>query len=303
MTADLCKSQLKEEEFLSLLPRIMEFKDCQQDLLDLMKSDVPFSYKHLLSISVFLTLLCLAYGMALSESSLAPGLFVIMELVLLGMLDVSAELWNPFRSKNLEPTLELWKQDFLTALRTILNYQHDGAREQWRSELEEEHSANPNFLAFPDQLHDFLEGSRRLESSAEEHPRSTPDARTELLSPLEGAGEADASSVPWGVSPVAGIHVGLAKKALRAFTPSCKNMEQLDVPRFPMYLLFICTKNCLTGDLVERRKPYPSWGWLGTDLVGENPRLVKLLICFLALLKMIDGLWFFTFWALLKAFF
>lgn len=86
MTADLCKSQLKEEDLMLMLTRIMHFKQCQQELLDLVQgSQVPFQFRHLLNVMVFLTLLCLAYGMALSESCLAPVLFIIMELVLLGM--------------------------------------------------------------------------------------------------------------------------------------------------------------------------------------------------------------------------
>jgi len=44
-----------------------------------------FFHRHLLSITVFLNLLFLAYGMALSESTMAPGIFIVMDLVLLGM--------------------------------------------------------------------------------------------------------------------------------------------------------------------------------------------------------------------------
>eukprot|EP00913_Durusdinium_trenchii_P002070 g1912.t2 len=37
MTADLCKSQLKEEDLMLMLTRIMHFKQCQQELLDLVQ--------------------------------------------------------------------------------------------------------------------------------------------------------------------------------------------------------------------------------------------------------------------------
>lgn len=51
-------------------------------LLDLWRCLI---HRHLLSITVFLNLLFLAYGMALSESTMAPGIFIVMDLVLLGM--------------------------------------------------------------------------------------------------------------------------------------------------------------------------------------------------------------------------
>lgn len=57
-------------------------RDCMGCLLDLWRCLI---HRHLLSITVFLNLLFLAYGMALSESTMAPGIFIVMDLVLLGM--------------------------------------------------------------------------------------------------------------------------------------------------------------------------------------------------------------------------
>eukprot|EP00438_Fugacium_kawagutii_P007176 Skav225017 [mRNA] locus=scaffold3954:23320:27965:- [translate_table: standard] len=145
MTADLSRAQLKEEEFLGvgkhmfgrfveMLHGIMSFKESLQELCDLSSLDVPIQYKHLLSLTVFLNLLFLAYGMALSDSAMAPTIFIVMDLALLGMLDVAHQLWNPFRSKSLEFALEEWKEDFRNGLRTILNYQHAGATQQWKQD-------------------------------------------------------------------------------------------------------------------------------------------------------------------------
>ncbi|CAK9034616.1 unnamed protein product [Durusdinium trenchii] len=174
-TAELCKSQLEEEEFQKLLVAIMNFKECQQELLDLAKLEVPFSYQHLLKVMVFLTLFFLAYGMALSESSMAPGLFIIMELVLLGMLDLSVDLWNPFRSKNLFFTMDQWKEDFRFSLHTILNYEHAGPDDHWEPELEEEKNfANPNLLSNPNQLQQWLEGDSPIIDGLS--PRDSPRA-------------------------------------------------------------------------------------------------------------------------------
>jgi len=174
MTAELSKSQLKDEEFLEVLKSILHYKECHQELLDLTMMKVPFQYKHLLSITVFLNLLFLAYGMALSESTMAPGIFIVMDLVLLGMLDVAEQLWNPFRSKSLEFTLDQWKEDFRDGLRTILNYQHAGANEQWKHELQEEYSANPNLGAYPQHVKHLLEG-KNFEEVRQEAPAASPE--------------------------------------------------------------------------------------------------------------------------------
>lgn len=41
-------------------------------------------------------------------------------------------------------------------LDSILNHEHDGVREQWRAELEDEHLANPNLLAQPEQVSELF---------------------------------------------------------------------------------------------------------------------------------------------------
>lgn len=176
MTAELTKSQLTEEEFLKTLQRILSYKELHQELLDLTTLQVPVQYKHLLSLTVFLNLLFLAYGMALSDSTMAPGIFIVMDLSLLGMLDVAQQLWNPFRSKSLEFALEEWKDDFRSGLHTILNYQHAGATQQWKQELDEEQRANPNLLAYPQHVERLLEGKSK--------PTSAPDEGEQLADPL-----------------------------------------------------------------------------------------------------------------------
>ncbi|CAK9021123.1 Uncharacterized protein SCF082_LOCUS15204 [Durusdinium trenchii] len=172
MTADLCKSQLKEEDLMLMLTRIMHFKQCQQELLDLVQgSQVPFQFRHLLNVMVFLTLLCLAYGMALSESCLAPVLFIIMELVLLGMLDVCRELWNPFRSEHLDFRMLQWKETFRRSLRLVTVEHHGSDSGQWQAELEEERRAMPDLMLY--EVHrELREDAPPLEitvAKAEEH--------------------------------------------------------------------------------------------------------------------------------------
>lgn len=175
MTAELTKSQLNEEEFLETLQRILSYKELHQELLDLTTLQVPVQYKHLLSLTVFLNLLFLAYGMALSDSTMAPGIFIVMDLSLLGMLDVAQQLWNPFRANSLEFALEEWKDDFRSGLHTILNYQHAGATQQWKQELDEEQRANPNLLAYPQHVERLLEGKSKA---------SAPDEGEQMADPL-----------------------------------------------------------------------------------------------------------------------
>lgn len=90
-------------------------------------------------------------------------------------LDVAEQLWNPFRSKSLEFTLDQWKEDFRDGLRTILNYQHAGANEQWKHELQEEYSANPNLGAYPQHVKHLLEGKNFEEVRQEAPEPASPE--------------------------------------------------------------------------------------------------------------------------------
>ena len=71
----------------SVVRHVLQFKDCHQDLQDMLQVTMPFRYQHLLTVMVFMNLLFLAYGMALSYSVLAPCIFILVELTLMGMLD------------------------------------------------------------------------------------------------------------------------------------------------------------------------------------------------------------------------
>ena len=66
--------------------RILKFKECHQDLQDTLEVSSPFRYHHLLTVMVSTNLLLLAYGMALTASFLAPCMFILVELTLMGML-------------------------------------------------------------------------------------------------------------------------------------------------------------------------------------------------------------------------
>ncbi|CAE7663254.1 unnamed protein product, partial [Symbiodinium pilosum] len=135
-----------------MVDRILLYKEHHQDLLDVVGVKVPFHYHHLLTVMVFIDLLVLSYGMALSESCLAPCMFLLMATIMIGMMDVASLLWNPFGAHATGFALHQWAQEFLAGVRAILDYEHDGSKEGWKHELQEEHYANIDLQKTPEEV-------------------------------------------------------------------------------------------------------------------------------------------------------
>ena len=68
--------------------RLLQFKEYHQELQHLHHFGIPFRYHHLITVMVCINLLLLAYGMALTTSFLAPCMFILVELTLMGMMSL-----------------------------------------------------------------------------------------------------------------------------------------------------------------------------------------------------------------------
>ena len=68
---------------------VLQFKECHQDLQDILQVSIPFRYHHLLTVMVSFNMLFLAYVMALSSSVLAPCVFLLVEITFMGMLEMN----------------------------------------------------------------------------------------------------------------------------------------------------------------------------------------------------------------------
>lgn len=148
----------RDSVLTEMVDRLLVYKEHHQDLLDLSAVKVPVHYHHLLTVMVFGDLMFLSIGMAMTMSWLAPCMFALMCVILLGMMDVAARLWNPFGADSTGFALQMWAGEFLAGARAILEYEHDGAKDGWAHELHEEHYANVNLQKAPEELQTLFDG-------------------------------------------------------------------------------------------------------------------------------------------------
>ncbi|CAE7223389.1 unnamed protein product [Symbiodinium natans] len=159
-----------------MVDRLLVYKEHHQDLLDLSGVQVPLHYQHLVTVMVFGNLLFLSYGMALTKSWLAPCMFLLISIILIGMMDVSARLWNPFGAESTGFALQMWAGEFLAGARAILDYEHDGAKEGWAHELQEEHYANINLQKAPEEVQHLFDGVGEAPEQVSVHAEPAPEA-------------------------------------------------------------------------------------------------------------------------------
>jgi len=144
-----------------IINRILAYREYHQELVDTLELAIPFQYHHLLTAVVSGNLMVLAYGMALTDSCLAPPIFIIMTVMFMGMMDLSAQLWNPFGSDAVDFPVNKWVSECLAGLSAILEYEHDGAKEGWKTELEEEKQVKVQLALKRKEVDDILGVSSR----------------------------------------------------------------------------------------------------------------------------------------------
>lgn len=131
---------------MEAVKQLLLFRQYHQELIDTLDLAVPFQYHHLLTGTITGTLVMLAYGMAMTESCLSPCMFIMISLTFIGMMELAAQLWNPFGKDAVDFPVNKWVADCLDGLGAIIDYEHDGAREHWQLELQEEQRARTRFV-------------------------------------------------------------------------------------------------------------------------------------------------------------
>merc|ERR1711862_606533 len=88
---------------------------------------VPFQYFWLLNFMIFMVLLLWAYKLAVSLEYTAPFLFLTMELVLIGMLEMDILLSNPFGHDALDFEVAKWMYGSFKTSLAVMEYDFPGA--------------------------------------------------------------------------------------------------------------------------------------------------------------------------------
>jgi hypothetical protein len=135
---------------------LMNFRAAQQEMQDLLRFPVPFGYVHLLSLMICLCLAASAYGMAITGSIFAPFFYSLTSVVFIGMMDLANRLSDPLGEDESDFPLSKWIQTFLSNVASLIDYEHDGALDDFQQEIEDEERAPSSFLLAPAVVEDML---------------------------------------------------------------------------------------------------------------------------------------------------
>lgn len=226
---------------MEAVKQLLLFRKYHQELIDTLDLAVPFQYHHLLTGVLTGTLIMLAYGMAMTESCVSPCLYILISLTFIGMMELAAQLWNPFGRDAVDFPVNKWVADCLDGLGAIMDYEHDGAKEAWGLELQEEQRARTRFVLGRAQVDNLLGTYSRRWANLDSW--ISPSAETALApegyrslqqSVVDGdmAGDAgEPNRIAQKKTSGAGglIKVGSARSALKQTDPSKKSKGELSV--------------------------------------------------------------------------
>lgn len=135
---------------------ILKFRSDLQEFEDLVNNNLPLAYIHLLNVMVVINLAIWAYALGMSSSLLAPACYLFLSVIVLGVLDVSAQLWNPLDNSAVDFPLTSWIQDALQNLDALMEYDHAGSEQKFVYELSDENQLRTKLHLSMDQVENIL---------------------------------------------------------------------------------------------------------------------------------------------------
>jgi len=125
-----------------LCNQIEAFDEAQIRTLTLVKIPVPFEYFHLTSISVLITLALWACAMAISASVWGLVVYMLVEFVLIGILELANTLTHPFGDDEVDFPLRTWLNDCIELQDSLLYHDYCGAEDDFQQSLNRQNRAN-----------------------------------------------------------------------------------------------------------------------------------------------------------------
>lgn len=151
LAGEVVKSAMTEQPgrdaiVVEAVNQLVLFHQYYVQLTDMTALVVPFQYYYMMIATIAGTLALLAYGMAITGSFLSPCIFIVIECTLIGMMELAAQVWDPFGKDTVDFPINQWVADCLDGLSALMEYEHDGIKEMWRKELEKEKLDRTKFV-------------------------------------------------------------------------------------------------------------------------------------------------------------
>jgi len=110
---------------------LLQIRDRQQEIQDVLSLPVPFQYFHVLNVMVLANVALWCYKMAISKSVFAPFTFILAQLIFLGMMELASQLSNPFGTDDVDFPSNDWVTDFIASSIGLIEDDSPGQRDQW----------------------------------------------------------------------------------------------------------------------------------------------------------------------------
>jgi len=119
-----------------LIDRLILFDEAQKVVLDLVRMPVPFQYFHLTNLMVIINLTLWAYGMAMTSSLFGMVMYILLDFVLIGIMELANTFADPYGDDEVDFPLHIWFKYFSQNQDVLLHYDYAAEKDDFRDLLE-----------------------------------------------------------------------------------------------------------------------------------------------------------------------
>eukprot|EP00747_Dinoflagellata_sp_TGD_P048399 gnl/TRDRNA2_/TRDRNA2_145590_c2_seq2.p1 gnl/TRDRNA2_/TRDRNA2_145590_c2~~gnl/TRDRNA2_/TRDRNA2_145590_c2_seq2.p1 ORF type:complete len:434 (-),score=56.80 gnl/TRDRNA2_/TRDRNA2_145590_c2_seq2:115-1416(-) len=119
----------------TMLDFLLAARHDQQVVLDSLSLQIPFPYFHLLNCMITVNMLLWAYGMGVTDSLFSPFVYFFSALIFMGMMELAAQLADPFGTDEVDFPLNVWMSEVLANTATLIEYEYGDAEDSFRMAL------------------------------------------------------------------------------------------------------------------------------------------------------------------------
>lgn len=118
--------RIPKNAMIDCLGNLSKARDLMQDIIDNVRMPLPFQYFHLLNMMIVVNLILWGYGMALTHSVFGPLVYFFAATIFMGMMELSAQLSDPFGTDVTDFPLDKWLDDLVRQVHTVIEVDGGG---------------------------------------------------------------------------------------------------------------------------------------------------------------------------------
>lgn len=118
--------RIPKNAMVDALGNLSKARDLMQDIIDTVRLPLPFQYFHLLNMMIVVNLMLWGYGMALTHSIFGPIVYFMAATIFMGMMELSAQLSDPFGTDASDFPLDEWLDDLIRQVHTVVEVDGGG---------------------------------------------------------------------------------------------------------------------------------------------------------------------------------